>query len=95
MPDAILEKNERDPFEEFKTQMQALREKFNSPIKRVQIENTSSTARLPNEMWEDRFATKETVERLENEIVELKNVLAAQSTVIRQLEQRLAKLQAA
>jgi len=34
------------------------------------------------------------VERLENEIVELKNTIAAQNAVIQQLEQRLAKLEA-
>jgi len=35
------------------------------------------------------------VEQLENEIVELKNTIAAQNTVIQQLEQCLARLEAA
>jgi len=35
------------------------------------------------------------VEQLENEIVELKNTLAAQNGVSQHLEQRLAKLEAA
>jgi hypothetical protein len=34
------------------------------------------------------------MERLENEIVELRNAIATQNAVIQQLEQRLARLEA-
>jgi len=85
MSDAILEKTERDPFEEFKAQMQALREKFNSPLSRTQC--AESYPEPPG-----KLSAK--VERLENEIVELKNTIAAQNAVIQQLERRLAKLEA-
>jgi len=97
MSDAIVEKTERDPFEEFKAQMKALKEKLQSPLRHVPIESASSEprARAYAESYPEppgKLSAK--VERLENEIVELKNTIAAQNAVIQQLEQRLARLEA-
>jgi len=86
MSDSILEKNEPTPFEEFQARMKALREKFNSPPRHTQY--AESYPEPPG-----KLSAK--VERLENEIVELKNTIAAQNAVIQQLEKRLAILEAA
>jgi hypothetical protein len=62
MPDAISEKSELDPAEEFKAWVKAFKEKLNSPSSDVSIEIVSSEARPPNRMQEDQHVLKETAE---------------------------------
>lgn len=96
MSNAIIEKNARDPAEEFYIWAKAFKEKLSSAPRTVPRENAPSEPRVraSAESYSasiHKLSAK--AERLENEIVELKNTIAAQNAVIQQLEQRLAKLE--
>ncbi|GEM_PF-4389457 len=91
MPDTIPEKNEREPLEEFRTQMKVLKEKFNSLPSYARIKNSPSEIPNPKSRRKGRFATQKTAANFGDETLRNIKELKKVNKQLKTMEKRIAR----